>query len=784
MQHHLYPTAASELHFLGAARTPVRGKQEGGIEGDVTCMQTYPVLLRNSSCVTIFALVLLSCGIARADSLNWVPQGSAPNTQGQVESIRDREVAGAIRAVAPHPTDPNVIFVGVVNGGVWRTTNATAGSPTWQQLTDGADSQSIGALQFDPTDATHQTLVAGIGRFSSFRAGGALVGLMRSIDGGTTWTTFDGSGILKGANISGVAPRGNITVVSADTGVFRGTKANTGWVKISGAPHTELPAGRSFELASDPQNPSRLFTAGTYGIYRSDDVGATWKKISNSSIDKLLNGNTENIKLVVGVQNGVYVAIANSGHLTGLFRSGDAGNTWGSLDLPRTIENGKASFDLHPGGQADIHLSLVADRNNANTVYVGGDRQPHFDEGISTQAHWPNSIGARDYSGRLFRVDASLPPGKQCSPLTHSDTASNSAPHADSRNMAIAANGDILEVDDGGIYRRTNPLTKGGDWFSMNRNLQVTEFHSIAWDANAHIILGGAQDTGSPEQIAMSDVRWRSISTGDGGAVAVDDSSTAGLSVRYSSYQYLDQFRRRVYDSANTFQSETFPGLRVLGSGAPLQPKFYTPIELNSIDPRRIAIAAANSVYESTDQGDTIREIGPNIQVNDSGPIAYGAKDNPNVLYVGAGSAIFVRTGASSAPLSRSTAFPGNIEVVGIAIDPGNSKAAFVADQTDIFRTTNSGGQWSKVTGNLQRLNPVVLRTLVFADGANGGRLFVGTNNGVYESSGPSFSAWSRIGSGLPNVPVYRLTYSRKDKVLLAGTLGRGAWTLDLTKRP
>ena len=119
---------------------------------------------------------------------------------------------------------------------------------------------------------------------------------------------------------------------------------------------------------------------------------------------------------------------------------------------------------------------------------------------MSPSPSWPNSLGACDYSGRLFRVDASLPPGQQATPLTHSGTASKTAPHADSRGLVMSPSGDLIEVDDGGIYRRTNPRSKDGDWFSMNGNLQVTEFHSAAWDSNTHTILGGAQDTGAPHQ--------------------------------------------------------------------------------------------------------------------------------------------------------------------------------------------------------------------------------------------------------------------------------------------
>ena len=95
----------------------------------------------------------------------WTAQGPGPTRNGQVENIiPNNEVVGAIQAVAAHPTDSNILYVGAVNGGVWRTSNATTASPTWTPLTDNFPSLSIGALEFDPTDATRQTLVAGIGR--------------------------------------------------------------------------------------------------------------------------------------------------------------------------------------------------------------------------------------------------------------------------------------------------------------------------------------------------------------------------------------------------------------------------------------------------------------------------------------------------------------------------------------------------------------------------------------------------------------------------------------------
>lgn len=718
-------------------------------------------------------------------ALVWTPQGPRPTTRGQVEGLVDNEVVGAIKAVAAHPTNPDIVYVGAVNGGVWRTRNGRNARPTWEQLTDAQRSQSIGALEFDPTDNTHGTLVAGTGRFSSLsRVGGALIGLLRTTDGGAAWTTLDNGGQFTAFHICDVAPRGQTIVIAANNaGILRTTDAGGSWTQISGAAGTGLPAGISFALAGDPTRPDRLFAhSGTAGIFRTSNTGGTWTKVSNAAMDGLLN-QAVNVKISVGSNNNVYVAIARSGGLAGLFRSGNSGGTWAALDLPSTIEDGGVRFGLHPGRQASIHLSLAADRVEHRVVYIGGDRQPAFNEPM-VPAQFPNSVGALDYSGRIFRIDAARPRGGQASHLTHSNTASNSAPHADSRDMAVDAQGDLIEGDDGGVYRRRKPLTNTADWASMNGDLQTTELHSAAWDANSRIVIGGAQDTGTPQQRAQAGSRWPSVSTGDGGVVVVDDTSAQARSVRYSSYFVLFDLRREVYDAAGILESQTTISLQVLGNGAAIVPQFYTPLELNQVAAARLIIGAANGVYESNDQGDTISAIGPGIQANSdvvgcAAPIAYGAQGNADVLYVGSGRSVFVRTAAHPAPLAVSAAYPGTGSVVGIAVPPAEPQTAFAIDAGKVFRTTDAGDTWKDVTNNLLALGGVVLRSVAYCEDLNGGSVVVGTNAGVFAAVGPGFN-WSRLGSGIPTVPVVRLRYGLASRVLLAATLGRGAWTLDI----
>ena len=434
------------------------------------------------------------------------------------------------------------------------------------------------------------------------------------------------------------------------------------------------------------------------------------------------------------------------------------------LDPPVTLEDG-ARVGIHPGRQGASNLSLLADRTNPKVVYIGGDRQPYRSEfSDNSEPFFPNSIGANHYSGRLFRVDASKPAGRQAVPLTHVNTPGNTAPHADSHALQFAADGSLIESDDGGVYRRLSPATNGGDWSSVNGNLNVAEFHSVAWDSNAHVVIGGTQDIGTPEQIQRAGTRWRSVDLADGAGVTVAGSILPGQSLRYSSTQGLGRFQRRTMDQTNTQLKVKFPAFTPLGDADPIEPQFITPLALNKTDPLRLVIGAGNGIFESVDGGDTITEIGRGIRVNfiDAHPLAFGAADNPDIVYAGSADRVITRT-AAGAPMEALQNYPGvgsGRLVAGIANDHDHANTAFVVDESRVFVTTTGGASWRDITGNLQSLSP--------------GRLF------TIALSMSNAAHTVIVGTGLPPAAVYDLVYDATDEVLVAGLLGRGVWVANM----
>jgi hypothetical protein len=717
------------------------------------------------------------------DSEGWIDEGPGQTQNGDLNIVGnptthhppDHPTAGCVTAVVPHPTNQNIIYIGTANGGVWKTTNALDPEPRWKPLTDNQLSMSIGGLALDPSDGTGNTLVAGYGRRSSFgsNAGGAHKGLIRTTDGGTTWSRI-GEVDLASRSIYQIAVRGStflLAVTATDTGsgvlpgLYRTTNGGTTFTNMSGAGGSGLPTGACTHLAADPSNSTRYYShiAGQ-GVYRSTDSGATWTSVNTPL------GSGFTVALTVSPNGTVFAAELTPPEY--VYRSINQGGTWVKLD-DVTVNTG------------DLFNGFVADPSNSNLVYLSG---------LFTRCCFP-------FSGRVVRGDAAAAAGSQwtsiastklqpgatpdpnCNPGNPCNSAANggTAPHTDSRAMAFTAGNRLIEGDDGGIYELSvanlgseGDGTNGNTWRSLNGNLHVSEMHSMAYDRVARIFIGGAQDTGYQEQLVSGEKLWNKTSNGDGGDAAIDFIATAGQAIRYGSSQELGGFYRRTVDDHNVQTAFAEPTLTGLTGSR----QFVSPLATNAVAGSRLIVSTNAGVFESTNQGGAVTQR-DTVKANQIAKIAYGGRfggsDVPEVLFFGSGSNIRYRTAAGS--ITNNIVFPGGT-VQGIVLDPQNWKHAWVIGDTSVYFANDiTNGTFAPLTGNLTGVG--TMHTIEYLTLPGGSAIVVGTDAGAYIMNNASPGTWKTLGNNLPHVLVYDSHFDVAGQVLAVSCFGRGTWLYD-----
>jgi hypothetical protein len=634
------------------------------------------------------------------------------------------------------------------------------------------------------------------------------------------------------------------------------------------------------------------------GVFHTADLGNTWTNVTNNATitAQLQSGNLTNARLAdsAAATNPIYLAIADSGALSGVFRSGNTGASWAAMDLPQTLdasrsitsidgatpnvvtvsagENygtgdrvrisgaGKDNGDwtivaidnthfslntsaggaavgaagtakvfqgINRGGQAFPNLTIAADPTSANLVYIAGDAEQFPDRNQPNRTPTDSSLGANDFTARIFRGNASVAaqgPGAvitdathQWSALVNSGTANNSAPHADSRAMVIDA-GQLLYSCDGGINEETSPTDATGHWVSRNggpnganNGLQVTQFFGISYDGLSDIILGGAQDTGTPQQRAAQSQDYVDQTGSDGSNTAVDDFTDApGDSLRYIGST------REEYDTAN---NNVGTNLNIIPAGGVSGFSGFTSLAVSTVAPpagqstRVVIVNGSNTamppvtgaLFEATNAGTAATAAAINYSQITTGAGWNGVNEfigsrypaivvggmlngaaNQNVIYAASGNQIFLRSAATGmgSTLSATPGQPvGANNIYSVAVDPNNWNTAYAVDFSGIvYQTTDAGKTWNSITGNLNQTN-VRSITVVDGTGSNAGNsaVLVGASAGVFRMLTNAPKVWTKFGQSFPNSDVWGLTYSTSTDKLVAGTSGRGAFELQNT---
>ena len=748
-------------------------------------------------------------------------------------------VCGAIDTVWTHPSDSNIVIIGAVGGGIWKTKNAKNSGDyiVWENK---SDEKGLVIRHICSDINNSDRLVACTGHSSSYLVGQWSAdpnkGVLVSTDGGENWIqkriivngktlSLDlssvvcwGNKILTASHRFGINNTSGLTSNDIYGGLYLSTDFGNSWVQITN--NTQLSSSNIYDypitsLEITKIGDNIILYAGllTSGVYKSTDEGISWNNISLSTsfMNNSLSLTTNNNLLISACRDHpevVYVIIVNQGRSTVMAYTTDSGLTWNEMNLPKTFDNQGTAHYLHPmtekdgtpkvngksGSQGAIHLSLYAHPTNSNIIYAGGDRQPEIG-GILQVDSW---------TARLFRGDRSksstnlstLGYSDQWSHITNTNTITdrskygalvdggtinNSAPHADSRGMIINADGNLLEVDDGGIYMLTDCLGKNGKWYSLIGQLNVLELHSINYDRNNDKVISGAQDNGTSYGNL---VNGKGIYSGDGGDVLVGIINSTETHLYYSAQRGYGFGRTKVINGIlNNHEVINW----IYGKMS-----FKPVTAINRINSNKIAVNSklndGSQIYicnlVSNIENKTALDLTADSVVE---KIIYGHQNNEDILYA-VGSNLNKYINGNKITYTRSVLFNNaNISwILGLDIHNNNEHKVII-----------TSGDGYNVTEEKLGTNTDDNRLVIVNTDSNTAKMFTTPYNKTYtcifvndnifigHSRGVSIldelsSKWKDVYNNLlPDVAVVDMVYDSIADKLVIGTMGRGSWYLN-----
>ena len=689
--------------------------------------------------------------IAPTSPLTWTSLGPRPIAGGAPSEYNGTAPwSGRVTALAHHPTNADIAYLGGAAGGVWKTVNAgaPAADVRWTPVFDAQPSLAIGAIAIDPTNPN--TIYAGTGE-SNFNATSYFgTGIYRSTNGGTTWAKIGGTRFDR-CHVSDIVvkPGTSTTLLVAvqyygryettcDSGVHRSLNGGAGWTRVA--------QGLATDLAVKPGSPTVWYAAFYYdGVHKSTNSGGTWTPLGGG----LPTSGAGRIALATTAANParVYAAVedtATSGTL-GVWATADNGVTWTQL----SYSNFCGYSNGYGYGQCSYDLAVAADPASQQHVYAGGVRlQRHDGTGWSTLGYGTSGI------------------------------------HVDIHAVGFDAANRLWVGSDGGVYRRDAGAT---GFANLNGTLSLTQFYpgTAGSVASGRRFVGGTQDNGTLS-FERATSAWYEFATGDGGYSAIDP---ANPNVIYSSYVYATAFK-------STDGGATSPCIFTALASYSSYCTFYTSDPTNFVTPLVMDPANAQRLYIGTSRvwrtttggaswsgpasglfGGTISAIG--VPKSSASTLYAAWQSDPTVLRRTA------NAGAASPTWTPTAALPNRV-VTDIEVDPRSAATVYATlsgfDESTpgkpghVFRSTNSGGTWTNVSGNLPN-TPV--NALAVDTRTTPATLYAGTDVGVFWSVDGGAS-WANTSRGLPNTVVSDVRVDLITNKLIAATHGRGAYTVQV----
>lgn len=694
--------------------------------------------------------------------------------------------------------ESNYAHDSLYGAGVLHSSN---GGQTWTQDSTftasasqgpGASGPYIAALAVQPHQTNPVVLAAVQG--TDFAAGGSLLsGVWRSTDGGNTWNRVQPGGGASGP------PYNPATDVRFDPGDSSGLTAYA----ALGDPHGDMDAQSA--CASAPCN----------GVYISQDAGITWNRVAgvDSASTPSLFGS---ISLAIAPGSSpaasiLYVAIAdastNSDNLLGVL-SGTGIQPTGSGPAFNTIFPNASNLPDFCEPQCFYDMKLaVAPGTSGQTIFAGGSAQPT--------------------SGKIVighsSVYRSLDGGNTWGDMSADGSGNGTSIHVDAHALefAVGSGGQVLAMfagNDGGVWASQDVFSAATApgaqvWADLNTitgnantSLNLTLFYPgiSIHPATDQIIYGGTSGNDVQQFSGSLVASGTEACPYDGGYTAIDPQTPSTI---YAACSYLagpGTLNKNTLNGVPGADGINWAAIDDSGITFTDNADFIPPLVLDMKSSQNLYFGTFR-LYQTTNGGASWAAITTDLTSDSSQNFVTTiavAPSNSNTIYAGTSDgriwqSALALSGATDIHMVNQSNQPGR-SVAAIAVDSANPKAAFAAYSGfscpgvngcdglgHIFFTNNSGASWLQVDGNLP---DVPVNDIVIDPGdATDNTIYIATDSGVYASANATAggaTVWSVLQTGLPNSQVLALRLRNASRTLVAGTHGRGLWSLLLPNLP
>lgn len=694
----------------------------------------------------------------------------------KARNIGPAAVGGRIAAIDAVRSNPNQLLIGTATGGAWQSEN---GGLNWTPVFDDQAVASVGAVAIHPLNPSIRWIGTGEGNVRNSTSIGG--GMWKSVNGGKDWD-FVGLGGTERINRIALHPTDTNLIYAAamgtlwgdntERGVYRSKDGGKSWERIL---YVDERTGAT-DIKIDPHNPDKLYAAmwehrrwpwffksggpGS-GLYISLDGGETWEQKTEE--DGLPKGELGRMVVAPSPAKPGRVYVLVEAKKSALIRSEDGGATFTKVN---------ESHDIAP--RPFYYTDIYTDPNDENRVYnlftyvnvsIDGGKTFEKNKGVDCCAaanviHVDNHafwINPEDSNHLILGNDGGIAISRDKGETWRFV-----------RNLPLAQFYHV-SVDNADPYNVYGGLQDNGTWMGPAEIRQSAGIRNLHWQ---EIGFGDGFDALADPEIpgtgySMSQGgnlnRWN-LNTGEMRRIRPDGED---LRFNWNSALAQDPFAAGTiyYGSQYVHQSDD----------RGLSWRIISP-DLTSNDPERQTYKTTGGItpdVTAAENHTSIVSIAPSKL--DKGLIWVGTDD---------GRVHVTRNGGESWQRidTKSRRVPQGAWVPMIEPSPHDASVAFVVIEDHrrsdmkpyVYRVSDYGNKWTSIVTD--DLSGYALS--IKQDPVDPNLLFVGTEFGLWFSTNGG-GDWTKFTAGVPTVSVMDIAIQERESDLVLGTHGRSIFVID-----